>query len=171
MGVVVRPATGVDVPLLAAIELAAGARFREVGMGSIADDEPLPEAELRAAAADGRLWVAELDGAVVGYVLAVLLDDGAPHLEQVSVRPEAGGRGVGEALVRTVEAWARTTARPEALTLSTFRDVPWNGPWYARLGYEPVPDDELDDALRAVRAHEAELGLDVTARLIMRRRL
>ena len=171
MGAVVRPATAGDVPLLAAIELAAGARFREVGMGSIADDEPLPEGELRAAAADGRLWVADLDGVVVGYVLAVLLADGAPHLEQVSVRPEAGGRGVGEALVRTVEAWARTTARPEVLTLSTFRDVPWNGPWYERLGYEVVPDDELDDALRAVQAHEAELGLDVTARAILRHRL
>ncbi len=166
----VRPAARDDVAGLAAIELAAGERFREVGMGDIADDEPIPEDVLLAALGDGRLWVAELDGQVVGYALGERLGlDGAQHhLEQVSVVPEAGGRGVGAALVEAVAAWARAEGGA-SLTLTTFRDLPWNAPWYERLGFAAVPDAELDDALRAVRDHEAELGLDVSARVCMRR--
>jgi ribosomal protein S18 acetylase RimI-like enzyme len=197
-GVAVRPAAAADVPLLAAIEVAAGERFRSVGMDDIADDEPLPEAELLAAVADGRLWVAELgavaeldDGdrsraiaaegagqvgpagaagvAVVGYALAIG-DAGHAHLEQVSVVPWAGGRGVGAALVDAVAEWGRRQGA-SSLTLATFAELPWNAPWYRRLGFEVVPEEELDDELRAVIAHEVALGLDVSARVCMRRPL
>jgi GNAT superfamily N-acetyltransferase len=164
--VVVRAATVDDVALLGDIERAAGERFRTIGMDAIADDDPPPAADLVAAVDDGRLWVAELDGSVVGYVLAVDLD-GWPHLEQVSVHPDAAGRGVGRALVEQVATWAQ--GRGPWLTLSTFRDVAWNAPWYGRLGFEVVPEVELDDRLRDVRRHEHELGLDVSARVIMRR--
>ncbi len=105
MAVSVRAATADDVALLAGIELAAGERFRAVGMDDIADAEPLPEGDLLAATAEGRVWVAELDGEVVGYVLAMDLA-GQPHLEQVSVVPWAGGRGVGAALVVAVVGWS-----------------------------------------------------------------
>jgi len=168
----VRPAEPGDVGLLAAIEVAAGERFRAVGMDDIADDDPFPEEVLLAAVADGRLWVAELGGAVVGYALGERVGPAGAqhHLEQVSVVPEAGGRGVGAALVEAVADWARAAGAP-SLTLATFRDLPWNGPWYQRLGFATVPDAELDEALRAVRAHEAELGLDVAQRVCMRRAL
>ena len=157
---------------LGAIEVAAGERFRDVGMDAIADDEPFPDDVLLAAVADGRLWVAELEGEVVGYALGELVGASGEqhHLEQVSVVPEAGGRGVGVALVEAVADWART-AGARSLTLATFRDLPWNGPWYERLGFAVVPAAELDDALRAVRAHEVELGLDVSIRVCMRRPL
>lgn len=182
---VVRAARGDDVGRLAAIEVAAGERFREVGMDDIADDEPLADEVLHEAVEQGRLWVAELDGEVVGYALGVVLGarssdvpgveagpvEGAVqhHLEQVSVLPAAGGRGVGAALVDAVATWAWAEGAG-SLTLSTFRDLPWNGPWYARLGFEVVPDDELDALLRGVLAHEAEAGIDVSARVCMRLR-
>lgn len=171
-GVRVRDATPPDVALMAPIERAAGERFRSVGMDAIADDEPLPDELLRAAAAEGRLWVAELDGEVVGYALGERVGARGEqhHLEQVSVMPEAGGRGVGAALVERVAAWARQ-AGATSLTLATFRDVPWNGPWYERLGFVVVPHHELDAPLRAVRAHEVERGLDVSIRVCMRRPL
>ena len=60
-------------------------------------------------------------------------------------------------------------ARPQALTLLTFRDVAWNGPYYRRLGFAEMPDDQLDPELAALRVHEAELGLDVSIRCAMRR--
>jgi GNAT superfamily N-acetyltransferase len=182
MSALVRLATDDDVPLLAAIEVAAGERFRSVGMDDIAEDEPLPEAELLAAVADDRLWVAELGAAadadgpsgaapveVVGYALA-LGGAGQAHLEQVSVVPWAGGRGVGAALVDAVADWGRRQGAP-SLTLATFAELPWNAPWYRRLGFEEVPEDELDDDLRAVIAHEIEMGLDVSLRVCMRRPL
>ncbi len=44
--------------------------------------------------------------------------------------------------------------------LTTFRDVPWNMPFYARLGFDEVAPNELTPALRAVLADEARRGLD-----------
>jgi hypothetical protein len=44
------------------------------------------------------------------------------------------------------------------VTLTTFRDVPWNAPFYRRLGFEVV--DELPSGLAAIRAHEAMAGDD-----------
>lgn len=54
-------------------------------------------------------------------------------------------------------------------TLTTFRDVPFNAPLYARRGFAIVEEAEWTDGLRAVVASEAAHGLDVTARVVMRR--
>ena len=62
--------------------------------------------------------------------------------------------------------WARAHGYP-ALTLLTFRDVPWNGPYYASLGFSPLQDDALAPELSARRDHESELGLDRDARFAM----
>jgi GNAT superfamily N-acetyltransferase len=62
------------------------------------------------------------------------------HLEQLAVHPDHGRRGIGTALVEAVcaEAAARGFDR---VTLRTFADIAWNGPFYARLGFtELVPD-------------------------------
>jgi GNAT superfamily N-acetyltransferase len=162
----VRPGVVGDVPALQAVERAAGERFRSVGMDAVADDDPPIVEVLERAARQRRLWVAELDGTPVGYAMADEVG-GGPHLEQISVVPSAGGHGVGGALLEAVVSWAEGVGGD--LTLSTFRDVRWNAPWYERFGFEVVPDAELTDELREVRHHEAELGLDVEARVIMRR--
>jgi GNAT superfamily N-acetyltransferase len=167
--VVVRSGRVDDVALLGGIEVRAGERFRSVGMDDVADDEPYDDAFYLDALTGGRLWVAELDAEVVGYAVAQDLD-GQPHLAQISAGPEAGGRGIGRALVHAVGAWARSVGGT-SLTLSTFRAVPWNAPYYAGLGFEPVEDATADPRFRAVRDHEAAEGLDIEARLIMRLRL
>lgn len=95
------------------------------------------------------------------------MDHHAPHIEQVTVHPRAARRGVGRALI----GYAAGRAREEgatALTLTTFADVPWNAPYYARVGFRPLADAGLTPALRAIRAHEAEPGLDRWPRLCMR---
>jgi GNAT superfamily N-acetyltransferase len=150
------------------IEIASGELFRTVGMAAVADDDPAPARLFAEAAAAGRLWVAE-DGpgrGPVGFALAILVD-GRPHLEQLSVHPDHGRRGIGRALVATVAEWARSSGATE-LTLSTFRDVPWNGPYYARLGFAAIPDADLTAGLLAVRDEEAAHGLDVSRRELMR---
>ena len=132
----IRAATVDDIPDMQAVEIAAGRQFRDVGMDSIADAEPFDDDELGAYVADGRAWCAELDGAVVGYAVAEEVD-GIGHLEQLSVPPDVPGKGIGRALVDRAQAWA---ARP--MTLTTFRDVPWNAPLYARLGFEVIEGDD-----------------------------
>ena len=74
----------------------------------------------------------------VAYVVSRVVD-GCAHIEQVSVAPSHARRGLGAALI---DHLAAETGAP-ALTLTTFRDVPWNAPYYQRLGFrvfEPGPE-------------------------------
>ncbi|GGQ04203.1 hypothetical protein GCM10010266_29670 [Streptomyces griseomycini] len=93
--------------------------------------------------------------------------DGALHVEQVSVHPRAARRGVGRALL----AHAARCAREEgltALTLTTFAEVPWNAPYYARLGFRTLAGPDLTPGLRRIRAEESGHGLDRWPRVCMR---
>ena len=96
----------------------------------------------------------------VGYAMVELVD-GHAHLEQISVIPDHGGQGVGTQLLDAVAGWAKAQGHAE-VTLTTFKDVPFNAPLYAKRGYEIVPEEEWTDDLRGVVAREAEHGLDVT---------
>ncbi|MET8682779.1 GNAT family N-acetyltransferase [Streptomyces sp. NPDC004732] len=165
----IRPATAADLPALQEIERAAGEPFRALGMAAIADDEPFTVEELDRYRRAGHAWVAvDADGAPAAYLIAdPLPDDHALHIEQVTVHPRAARRGIGRALIEYVAERARAEGAT-ALTLTTFTDVPWNAPYYARIGFRPLADTELTPALRRIRAHEAELGLDRWPRLCMR---
>ena len=55
------------------------------------------------------------------------------------------------------------------LTLSTFRSVPWNAPYYARLGFAELPAAELTPGLTEILAAETAFGLDPAERVFMRR--
>ncbi|MEU7261855.1 GNAT family N-acetyltransferase [Streptomyces rimosus] len=164
---VIRPAAPGDLPALRAIERAAGEAFRAVGMDVIADDEPPSPAELTRCQQAGRALVAD-DGAADGAPLAYLLwepVDGCAHIEQVSVHPDAARRGLGRALIE--RAW-QDSGLP-ALTLTTFADVAWNAPYYARIGFRVLAEAELTPGLREIRRREGELGLDRWQRVCMRR--
>ena len=165
--VTVRAAEVADLARLAGIEEAAGQRFRDVGLDSVADDPPPPIALFAEAQRRAHLWVAGVDGELVGYAWGVMVGD-QPHLEQVSVLPAFGGMGIGAALVDRTSAWAAEQGAA-SLTLSTFRDVAFNGPWYRRIGFVEIPDPDLDPRWQELRRLEADAGLDVESRVIMRR--
>ncbi|MBW9211263.1 GNAT family N-acetyltransferase [Mumia sp. zg.B53] len=148
-----RAATLADVELLRDIERAADERFREIGRDLVADGEPAPYETVAAAVGRGRAWVEVGDaGAPVAYALADVLD-GRAFLEQLSVLPEHGRQGIGAALVDVVAGWALAGGHAE-LTLTTFADVPWNAPYYRRLGFEVVPEARWSAGLR--ERHVAE---------------
>ncbi|WP_432542547.1 GNAT family N-acetyltransferase [Kineococcus sp. SYSU DK002] len=165
----IRPAEDRDLPRLQDVERAAGVAFRDVGMAAIADDDPPTLATLRAYCAAGRAWVVtgDADDVPVAYLLLDVVD-GAAHVEQVSVHPAHARRGLGRRLLGTATGWAADHGL-DAVTLTTFAEVPWNAPYYARLGFTVVPDDEAGPGLRAVRRHERDLGLDAWPRVAMRR--
>lgn len=166
----IRAARTEDLPLLQDIERAAGECFRDVGMPEIADDEPLPLDALGHCLRAGLAWAAvDAADAPVAYLVAEHVD-GNLHVEQVSVHPDSSRRGVGRALLDHAAAVAAAGRLP-ALTLTTFADVPWNGPYYARCGFRRLDDAELGPGLRDVRAREAAHGLDRWPRLVMRRKL
>jgi len=139
-------------------------------MSFVADHEPPSVEELSSYAVLGQSWVAsDADGRLVGYVLADEVE-GCAHIEQVSVEPGSQGRGVGKALIAAVESWAVSEGL-RALTLTTFREVPWNMPLYEHLGFQEVPEMELSPGLKGIRDAEAERGLDPQTRVCMLRPL
>ncbi|MEU6352620.1 GNAT family N-acetyltransferase [Streptomyces sp. NPDC047072] len=164
----IRPVTPAELPVLRDIETAAGAAFRDIGMAEV-DEHEAPSVEtLDRYRRAGRAWVACAGSdRPVAYVICEPVD-GALHIEQISVHPDFAHRRIGRALLAHADTHAREQGLP-ALTLTTFTEVPWNAPYYARLGFRPLSDAELTPGLRAIRAHEKDLGLDQWPRVCMRR--
>ena len=171
----VRRAGSGDVAAMRAVEQAAGERFRALGMDCIADDPPMAPEELAARVTAGLAWVVEEDagrpgaetGASVGYLIAERLE-GSLHVEQVSVAPAHAGLGLGGDLIdRAVREAAALGVRE--LTLTTFAEVPWNAPYYERLGFERLDDAHAAPELLRIRRAEAAHGLDRWPRTCMRR--
>jgi GNAT superfamily N-acetyltransferase len=102
------------------------------------------------------------------FDLTGALERDAVHLEEVDVRPDHGRRGLGTKLVLQVCRWAASSGYA-CVTLTTFRDVPWNMPFYARLGFAVVPPVQLSIALRGAVDNETRRGLDPLRRVVMRR--
>jgi ribosomal protein S18 acetylase RimI-like enzyme len=139
-------------------------------MPEIADDAPFTVAQLTAYQEAGRAWVTvDPEDHPAAYLVADPVD-GNLHIEQVSVHPSFGHRGLGRSLIEHAAAVARTGGQP-ALTLTTFTEVPWNASYYERLGFRPLAPSEETPGLRAIRRHEADHGLDRWPRTCMRRDL
>ena len=159
-----------DAPALQQIERLAGARFAEAGFAEVAAHDPFSIGELHDYMRAGRCWVAVDDTDLpVGYVVIDELD-GCAHVEQVSVHPDHQGHGWGRRLMGEAERWAVTHGY-DAVTLTTFSDVAWNGPWYAALGYSVMTEPEIGPELAAQRAEEAAHGLDPADRWCMIKRV
>lgn len=155
-----------DLAHLAQIELAA-ARLLEGHAPESVLSETTREDELRQALRDGHLWVALADDEPVGFAHVVPMDSRSIHLEELDVLPAHGRRGVGRRLVEEVCRWA-ASAGYDAVTLTTFRELPWNGPFYERLGFRVLSSAEISPALRRVIEDEARRGLDPARRVAMR---
>lgn len=155
-----------DLPLLPSIELAAARLLAAHAPASVLG-ETTSQFELRKARRLGRLWVVLAENEPVGFAYVVVHERGVAHLEEVDVHPDHGRRGLGRRLVQTVCAWA-TSHGFDAVTLTTFRDPPWNMPFYSRLGFETVAPHAVSPALRSVIDDERRRGLDPARRVVMR---
>jgi GNAT superfamily N-acetyltransferase len=156
-----------DVRLLPAIELAAAALLKGHAPASVLA-ETTSITDLQEAQQRGHLWVALADGVPIGFAHIEVLESGIALLKEVDVHPEHGRRGLGRRLVLSVCQWAATNGYAW-VTLTTFRGVRWNMPFYARLGFEEIPPAQLPPALLSVIDEEARRGLDPDRRVAMRR--
>jgi GNAT superfamily N-acetyltransferase len=132
----------------------------------VADDRVTPAQWYRPLVPRGLIWVATEGDRPFGFACTEPFAD-ALHLWELAVRHEAQRRGAGRALVIAVAGDARAKNLP-AVTLTTFRDIPWNGPFYARLGFVEVPHADANPRLAGLRGREAAVGLDIANRCIMR---
>lgn len=161
----VRPGRRADLAALPNVERAAARLFPP---GRVPDPDLAHDVEeLEGYLLDGILYVAEEaaeEGArPVGFVIARPLE-GALHVFELAVAPEAGRRGIGTELMRRTLADAADQRFPR-VTLTTFQDLPWNAPFYERLGFRVITRDELSTPLR--RLLDIEAGLGMTHRVAM----
>ncbi|WP_327147967.1 GNAT family N-acetyltransferase [Nocardia sp. NBC_01329] len=155
----IRSAGAADIPVLQGIEVRAGEPFAAVGMDAVAGDEPLAAEVLGEFVLDGRAWVWEDEArGPVGYLIVSVVDGNA-HIDQVSVLPDCRGSGIGRRLIDRAVSWAAEHRLP-AITLTTFTEVPWNGPYYRRLGFRYLDPAAETPQLRALRVAEIAHGLD-----------
>jgi GNAT superfamily N-acetyltransferase len=155
VGVLIRLAQPAELTYLQEIENSSGEAFRDIGMPEIADDDPMSLEDL----AEHEVWVAiGAEGVPVAFI-AIGDVDGATHVHQVSVHPSHARQGIGAALIEHV------TRGDRPVTLTTFRDVPWNAPYYERLGFQAVT--ETSPGLAGIMREEASRGLDPASRVAM----
>jgi GNAT superfamily N-acetyltransferase len=166
----IEPARPEDVPLLRAIEREAAALFRGWPVPRSVLEDTTPTADFRAAQEAGLLWVARTAGGEIAGFAQVDLVAGFPHLEEIDVLPAHGRRGVGRALLAAVCDWARGAGHA-SITLTAYRDIPWNAPFYESCGFRVLQPAELTPALAEIVREEAGRGLDPGARVVMRLRL
>ena len=157
----IRVARDDELALLPPLEAAADTLFGVRGTG------PLPPPGEQADLA-GALVVLVAGDPPQGFARIDTLAGGA-HLEQLSVHPDHARHGLGRALLRAAVAWSAAQGYEE-LTLATYRDVAWNGPFYASEGF--VELGPLDDcyAARGLPPEEPVMGR-FGARVLMARRL
>ena len=169
-GYAISPAQREDIDALIEVDLAAGQLFAPTGLisGEALLDH-VPPAVFEQAIDAGDVYKVDAPmGSPVGFAL-VSHRGGTLYLDQISVHPEHGRRGLGAKLIRQVVRLARER-RLKLVTLSTFRDVPWNGPFYRRLGFREVPRREMADWMLELERIQAQ-SLDVTKRCFMVRKI
>ncbi|MGB3694685.1 MAG: GNAT family N-acetyltransferase [Spirulinaceae cyanobacterium] len=148
------------------ISLAATAIFSEADIPAHLRQETIPLSTFAKAQKEGLLWVAveEEYHEVVGFALLSQVL-GYTHLKELSVHPQHGRRGVGTSLIKSAIAWAKAQDIP-TMTLTTFSHLPWNAPFYQKLGFKIIPEAELNPQLREIWQQEAE-NFDKSKRVVM----
>jgi GNAT superfamily N-acetyltransferase len=167
----IRLARPEDIRLLPAIESAAAelykAQISEPVLNPLVFKSVTHIHELEDARRAGSLWVAaDLNDLPVGFALVRMID-GEAYLAEMDVQPSHGRRGLGSALLVKVCDWAHETGI-RAVMLSTFRDVPWNGPFYARHGFRVLERGELSPGFQDILKMERNKGLRTDLRVVMR---
>jgi GNAT superfamily N-acetyltransferase len=167
--VTIRVANADELPIVIDIERRSSVRFREVDGLEHWVDDVTEMSDLWPALEREMVWVATVGDEPVGWCYASVVDDSL-FVEQVDVLPDFGRRGVGGRLLDTVSTDSGARGL-RAVTLTTDAHVPWNRPWYEKVGFRVLAPDEVGPQLAAKVAHEAERGLDLTRRVAMRRDL
>ena len=160
----IRKATKRDIVGLAGIERAAETLFPEGRVPSTGGT--YPSGGFARAMQNGLLVVAEVDQAVVGFAVCEEVER-ALHLYLLAVHPEHGNQGIGKSLVVRVieESQHRGLA---GVTLTTFEDLKWNGPFYRKLGFQVLATHETSAVLASTLSRERLAGMELRVAMLYR---
>ena len=157
-----------DFPRLAEIELDAFIVWAEA-CGVAQEPMSAPISLLEQSLGEELLLVAEEAGRVVGFTLG-LNEEGTLYIVEIDVERAAQGKGVGTALMSALLDRGRERGFAEAL-LTTDRYVPFNAPFYKKLGFRIMEAAETPAFLRKRLKAQIDSGLDPERRVAMSKSL
>jgi GNAT superfamily N-acetyltransferase len=158
-----------DAPLLTDLEQSAGLAYRaDREIAWVAEGDNLSPERYGEIIGDGWSWVAEGEHGELLAFIAATRGGHDLHIWEFDVRLDCQRRGIGRRLLQRFLAEA-AAAGISAVTLTTFRDVPWNGPFYQSMGFEPLVPEKLDARLAVLLAEEVQKGLPAARRCAMRK--
>ena len=163
LNITVRPTRPGDVTALPAIEHAAGERSGITRNSRLAEGDIISAEQHLGYAERGLSWLALANELPVGFILA---ETHVSSLFIVELSVHLDWQGKGSADGSSPVSLTGPAKGLASLTLTTFRDVPWNAPFYARLGFEMITT--LTPELREKREEETAHGLAYDARCAMR---
>jgi GNAT superfamily N-acetyltransferase len=165
--ITIRPARAEDAEALPRIEQSAGLAFRAVAvLAWLADGGNVSVERHRALIAGGACWIAaDEEDRPIGFLSAGIEGD-ALHVWELDVSLDRQGQGIGRALLERAVADARRRGLA-AVTLTTFRAVAWNAPFYRKFGFRILEDAEIDGRLASLLSDEAEHGMASDQRCAM----
>ena len=114
----------------------------------------------------GRIYLAEEDGQAAGFI-AVHEMDGVLYIAEISTHSDFQGKGIGSELLDAAFQWAIDLATHDGtgiarVSLTTYPDIPWNGPWYCKRGFKEV------DAANVGPLHSEKMRYDEEERTLVR---
>jgi GNAT superfamily N-acetyltransferase len=155
-----------ELTLLAPIEQSAAIRFQDTPYAFLVDANPLSLDFIEQRFQAGQVWVAvDQEDTVIGYAVTREVDR-TLYLQEIDVEPSHGQQGIGSALIDRIRAWAKPSGY-SVMSLFTFRDIPWNAPFYSKLGFRILDESELTEGFQQIRRQEHESGLPIAQRVIM----
>ncbi len=165
--VIIRLAVPEDAPLLPAIETSAAQAFRRIDeLSWLAESPPMSVERHRQLIALSTSWVAlDAQSRLQGFLSAERHGSDL-HIYELSVMQSMQGQGVGRRLLEAAQDYARSNSL-RFVTLTTFINVPWNAPFYARAGFQAKSNTELDQRLAAILSEEYKHGFAPGCRCAM----
>lgn len=166
----VRSARLDDISELATVERSAAAIFRTVDLTFLVAGPTMDPVLLSSMILSKHVWVA-VDPAdkPVGFIAGHPID-GSFHIAEVSVHQEWQRKGIAKILIGEMASQVRREGF-ECLTLTTYRDLEWNGVFYRKVGFVEVSVQQMGARYSEILKEEGEQGLEVTRRCVMRRPL
>lgn len=167
---IIRMALERDLAFLLYIEREAAQIFEQTPYAFIKDSETLPIKAFQTHLQQGELCVAVDEADLpVGFAIVSEIDNCA-YLKEIDVCLAFMRRGIGSQLVEFACKMARVK-KYNRIYLSTFIDVPWNAPFYTKLGFAIVDESQLSPGFQQLRQKEVDPGFIGEKRVIMRREL
>ncbi|MCR5857352.1 GNAT family N-acetyltransferase [Mesorhizobium sp. J428] len=161
----IRRAVAGDVDAMLVISSRADRLFVDHGVPQIAALPPTPRGDFQRFVADNDAWLASWDAIPAGFAVAGQAA-GEYWLKEIAVDPARARRGIGGSLLSTVLDHARAEGRSRVF-LSTFRDVPFNRPFYERRGFAVIEPESAAPRLREQFLREVPPGVDPATRTLM----